>query len=54
MLLSFPDKVKAAVDLFDDEGDLFKDKSGVVPAPVSAPKEAESHKETVVEKKVTG
>ncbi|XP_006272814.1 WASH complex subunit 2C isoform X1 [Alligator mississippiensis] len=43
--------VKAAVDLFDDEGDLFKDKSGVVPAPVSAPKEAESHKETVVEKK---
>uniref|UniRef100_A0A7M4DVW9 FAM21/CAPZIP domain-containing protein n=1 Tax=Crocodylus porosus TaxID=8502 RepID=A0A7M4DVW9_CROPO len=43
--------VKVAVDLFDDEGDLFKEKSGAVPASVSAPKEVESHKETVVEKK---
>ncbi|XP_068806320.1 WASH complex subunit 2A isoform X3 [Struthio camelus] len=48
-----PDSVKSTSDLFDDdeEGDLFKEKTVVPPVAASTTKEAESHKETAMEKK---
>ncbi|XP_017659511.1 PREDICTED: WASH complex subunit FAM21C isoform X5 [Lepidothrix coronata] len=48
-----PDPVKSTADLFDDdeEGDLFKEKPAVPSLVAGTTKEAESHRETVMEKK---
>ncbi|XP_067156105.1 WASH complex subunit 2C isoform X2 [Apteryx mantelli] len=47
-----PDSVKSTSDLFDDdEGDLFKGKPVIPPVAASTTKEAESYRETVMEKK---
>ena len=46
--------VKSTADLFDDdeEGDLFKEKPAIPAVVAGTAKETESHRETVMEKKV--
>ncbi|XP_066180007.1 WASH complex subunit 2A-like isoform X2 [Sylvia atricapilla] len=48
-----PDPVKSTTDLFDDdeEGDLFKEKPAIPSVVAGTTKEAESHREAIMEKK---